>query len=281
MEVDAIELLKNYTKHKHIILTKDGDHAILSALKFYQKKQSATVLIPDQAGWLSYQKFPKKLSMQCIEIPTDLGVIRTDVLTRQIVETENASLIYQNPAGYFAGQPMEEIHSVCKCKCKIILDCTGSIGDPNLCDGRYADLIVGSFGKWKPVDLGYGGFISTNDSEHYQLLESIAGNTFEDRYIEPLRQRLQKVRDRLAHFYRTSAMIKSDLKGFRLVHPDKKGINVVALFNSESEKNSIIAYCEKHKYEYTLCPRYIRVLADAVSIEVKRLRWSESESQNR
>ena len=41
--------------------------------------------------------------------------------------------------------------------------------------------------------------------------------------------------------------------------------------NNDEEKDKIIKYCKENNYEYTLCPRYIRVNENAVSIEVKRL----------
>ncbi|MBI4141867.1 hypothetical protein HY484_03010, partial [Candidatus Woesearchaeota archaeon] len=41
-------------------------------------------------------------------------------------------------------------------------------------------------------------------------------------------------------------------------------------FNNEQEKQQLIDYCNKNKYEYTLCPRYIRVMDNAISIEVKK-----------
>ena len=48
------------------------------------------------------------------------------------------------------------------------------------------------------------------------------------------------------------------------------GHNVIVKFNTDEEKEKIINYCDKNELEYTLCPRYIRVEENAVSIEVKR-----------
>ena len=48
-----------------------------------------------------------------------------------------------------------------------------------------------------------------------------------------------------------------------------KGLGQFA-FSFTKEKKELIAYCEKNGYEYTECPRYIRVLENAISIEVKR-----------
>jgi hypothetical protein len=42
-------------------------------------------------------------------------------------------------------------------------------------------------------------------------------------------------------------------------------------FNNEEEKNKIKTYCEKNKYEFVECPKMIKVNAEAISIEVKRI----------
>ena len=59
------------------------------------------------------------------------------------------------------------------------------------------------------------------------------------------------------------------LKDFDIIQSN--GINVIVKFNNAEEKLKLIDYCKLYGYEFTLCPRYIRVLEDAISIEVKRL----------
>ena len=41
--------------------------------------------------------------------------------------------------------------------------------------------------------------------------------------------------------------------------------------NDFVEKEAITMYCESNGYEFTECPRYIRIIEPAISIEVKRL----------
>jgi len=57
-----------------------------------------------------------------------------------------------------------------------------------------------------------------------------------------------------------------------LLHPKSLGINVVVRYADSAEKKRLIDYCERKCLEYTLCPRNIRVMCDAISIEVKRLK---------
>ena len=58
---------------------------------------------------------------------------------------------------------------------------------------------------------------------------------------------------------------------YDIIHPESESLVVVIGFKDSEEKENIINYCRKNNYEYTLCPRYIRIGRDAVSIEVKRL----------
>ena len=77
--------------------------------------------------------------------------------------------------------------------------------------------------------------------------------------------------DRIAMYERVNKKIKNDLKEFDVIHRESKGINVIVKFKDDEEKEKIINCCKTNSYEYTVCPRYIRVNENAVSIEVKRL----------
>ena len=164
MEKKIKALLKEYTKHDLVELADRGNSAVLAALKCAKKlRQGKHILVPDQGGWLTFLNYPLKLGFKVKKVKTGYGIIDLTDLRSKI---ENASaFIYTNPAGYFAEQPLKEIYEICRNKCLVILDVSGSVGD-ELCDGKYADIVVGSFGKWKPVNLGYGGFISFKDKDN-------------------------------------------------------------------------------------------------------------------
>lgn len=275
MHNQIIDLLKKYTKHDNIELTSRGNTAIFAALYISRKinQNKKTVLIPDQGGWLTYKKYPKMLELNLVELKTNQGIIESKELKAALKKYDVNCLLYENPAGYFADQNIKEIYEICKNKCSVILDTSGCISDPELCNGEYADFIIGSFGRWKPVWLEYGGFVSIKNKSHYLFVNEIFNTTeFDEKYYKELLAKLKDVPNRLNKLYDFSKKIKSDLKNKKIIHPDKKGINVIISYNNENNKQEIINYCEKHKYEYTECPRYIRVMQDAISIEVKRLR---------
>ena len=66
-------------------------------------------------------------------------------------------------------------------------------------------------------------------------------------------------------------LLAPELAKYEILHKNSKGINVIVKFNNEKEKQEIIDYCKSNNYEYTLCPKTIRVLDTAISIEVKRI----------
>jgi hypothetical protein len=275
MHNQIINILKKYTKHENIELTSRGNTAIFASLyiarKINQKKK--TVLIPDQGGWLTYKKYPKMLELNLIELKTNKGLIEPEVLKQTLKDYDVNCLLYENPAGYFADQNIKEIYEICKDKCSVILDASGCISNPDMCNGDYADFIIGSFGKWKPVWVEYGGFVSIKNKDHYLFANEIFNTTaFDEKYYKELLTKLKEVPKRLEKLNKISKQIKLDLKDKKIIHQNKDGICVVIAFENNNEKQEIIDYCEKHKYEYTSCPRYIRIMQDAISIEVKRLR---------
>lgn len=282
---EVLDLLRKYTKHPYIALTARGNDAIMNALRSVRSiSERKAIIIPDQGGWLAYLKFPKKVGFTIEEVKTDDGLVDLDHLAE--LSKRAAALLYENPAGYFADQDISTIYSICnKNGCIVIMDVTGCIGDPGLCDGAFADIMVCSFGESKPVNLGSGGFISTKDPNHYDVCVNVNSkpNSLDNPHtdetvklinteldLNTLKIKLIDLPDRLNFLYSRSADVKNDLKSLPIIHRDKKGINVI-VSSDDNTKTDIIEYCKSHGLEYTLCPRYIRVLKPAVSIEIKRL----------
>ena len=276
MKQRIISELKKLTKHEHIELTSRGNSAIFAALyaarKWFLdnlKIKKKIILYPDQGGWISYYKYPKMLELEPEKIKTDYGIIDLDNLKNTIEKGNITALIYSDPAGYFAQQPIKEIYEICKDKCLVILDITGSIGAKQ---GDYADLMIASFGEWKPVNLNYGGFVSIKNKDVYEKAKEIFNTTsFDEKYFNELLKKLEELPKRYELFNKANKKIKNELKDFKIMHKDKKGINVIVKFDDDKEKEKIINYCNNNNLEFTLCPRYIRVNEQAVSIEVKRL----------
>jgi len=271
MKERVFDLLKKYTKHEHIELTSRGNTAIFAALYCARKiNPKKIILTVDQGGWLSYLKYPKRLEFKVELVKTDYGIVDLKDINKKLADKNCCAFLYANPAGYFAGQPIKDIYEICKKNdCLVILDVTGSIGS-ELCNGKFADFTVGSFGKWKPINLGYGGFLSARQKRHFSKLKEIDDITFNEKYLPSLYKKLKSVKEKYKLFNKLNKKIKKDLKEFKILHNEKRGINVIIKFDTEKEKNKIIDYCIKNKHQFTICPRYIRVNEKAISIEVKR-----------
>lgn len=258
--------LAEFTGHEYNILTPRGNAAILIALGIAKQLGKTKVYTPDQGGWFSFKTYPRILGMELELLKTNDGIIE------ELNLNENSALIYAQPAGYFAAQNMKEIYNKCKNKTFVIADVSGSIGDKDICNGEFADIMIGSFSEWKPINIGYGGFISFKDKKYLEAGKDILTISKTSPNLEKeLEDKLKTISERYKRFYNLAKTIKKDLSKYGILHTNKKGINVIVAFDSEKEKKEIIEYCNKQKLEHTLCPRYIRVNKPAISIEVKRL----------
>ena len=262
---EAIQKIQELTGKKYIKLTQSGDHAIKHIIDLAANLQKDRIIIQDQGGWLTYKSYARKAGIIVLETKTDYGII--DIVDFEKKITGNSLAIVNSLTGYFAEQPMEIISQKCKEKnCLLINDISGSVG---MEAGKIGNILICSSGTYKPINLGYGGFIATNDEELFTLIQ---GNIFDEKQLQGFLREIERLSSRREFFIKTSEKIKNDLKDFDIIHRESKGINVIVKFNSELEKKKIIKYCEENNYPYTLCPRYIRVLENAVSIEVKRLK---------
>ncbi len=264
-EEQAIKKLCKLTRHSYTLLTERGNSAIYVALAIAKRANPRPyVLIPDQGGWISFKNYPKNFNFNIRELKTDYGVINTRGL-RSKTKTASA-LILTSFAGYFAEQPLKKISKICKeTGCLLIEDASGAIGDRKLCNGKYADIVVGSFEKSGPVSLGYGGFISVSNLKYLEVVSDVL-SLFKthDSVYKDLKGKLNG--KRLKKLLEKAEEVKKDLKQFELIHPDKRGVNVITKFNTD-----VIKYCSEKNYHYTLCPNYTRVNEKAICIELKRL----------
>ncbi|MBW2972657.1 DegT/DnrJ/EryC1/StrS family aminotransferase [Candidatus Woesearchaeota archaeon] len=271
----ALDLLSGYTKHKHVKLVHRGNAAILCALYMVKKANPRPfILIPDQGGWLSFKTYPKMLGFDTRTVKTNRGLI--DLIDLEKKAESGAALLVTSFAGYFAEQPMSYISKICKRNnCLIIEDASGAVGDDTLCDGTYADIIVGSFGKWKPINVEYGGFISTANKEYLDDAKDIFSATnFYPKY-DVLLDKLSRAKDTVKLMVKRAETVKQEIaKRFpelKIIHQEMRGLNVVVRTASEDEKKHIEEYCDEKGFDYVECPQYIRLEEEAISIELKRI----------
>lgn len=260
-----INKLKTLTGHSHVEILIRGNAAIFSALKAVDKE----VLVPEEGGWLTYQQYPKKLNLKTTQLKTSNAVIDLEDLKQK---SKADALLYQNPGGYHAEQPSKEIYQICqKNNCLVILDASGGIGT-KLCDGNYADVIVGSFGKWKLVEAETGGFISCKNKELFDKIRDSLKILEDGEKLKTILKKLDDLQNRIDFLQEKRKKIISDLKEFNIINKNHLGFVLIVKFATEQEKEKLINYCKNNQLGYTECPRYIRINQRAISIEVKRLK---------
>ncbi len=262
-----VQFLKDSTHSRYVYITKRCNSAILYSLRSMKKLGRFTVLIPEQGGWLTYKQYPPRLKMHMEMVKTDSSKLDLDDLESKLMQySGEAVFIFSSLAGYFVEHDVSKIYSLCK-KYDVVLinDVSGSLGTTQS-DARECDILVCSFGEWKPVNFGDGGFISFNDKKYlYEELEHY------DMDYQGVYKNLKELEARNNFLYKKSDEIKNKFSDFDIIHKDSKSINVLIRFHSEKEKLRITSLCESLDLEYTVCPRYIRTGDEAISIEIKRL----------
>lgn len=253
--MDAYSKLKKLTSYKHNYIVSRGNSAILHSLKIAKEQGFNDVYIADQGGWLTYKHYPKKLKMQLNLLKTNYGIVDEG----QIKKIHKSVLLLNASPAYCCYQPFDKIIPICKQnKNLVIVDITATIGL-----GSFGDIMVASFGKQKPVDYGNLGLISFN-AEYIKPEEEI----FDDKY---LCEKLDNVNNRRNKMIEIAKQIKKDLIEYEIIHKNEDGINVIAKFKNSDEYETLLKYCMEKGFECVECPKYIKVLDNAISIEVKKI----------
>ncbi len=274
LKKQVIAKLVELTNHNCIEITTRGNAAIAAALSILPPHKK--VIIPEEGGWLSYRTLPLKLGLDIVEVKCNDSKINLLDLNSLLAKGNCSALLYQNPGGYFAEQPMAEIYNLCKEKgCLVILDVSGSIGT-KYCNGAYADILVGSFGEWKLVEAKVGGFVSANDEEIFRRIQKHAELLNERNDFKTILHKLEALPERINFLNKRRKQVILDLLPYDVVHEDDFGLVVVIKYppeknKAEKVKESVIKYCSQNFLEWTECPRYIRLNKPGISIEVKRL----------
>ena len=281
--------IQDLTGKKHIFFTNRCNESLkiaVSLAKEVQKskyfgsdeKSSTKLLMQKEGGWLTYPQLALKNKMRPIYISMNDGKVELSEINS---ENKGDILIMNSMPAYSFHEEMAEVEKKCiDNKVFLINDCSGSIGSDS---ARYGDVVVCSFGHAKPLDIGVGGFIAT-DNYSKNILMSVENIERDELFflngaqekidLQMLSYALIGLKEKLEYWKKITKKVKKELikSGFNVLNSDfESGINVLAGFSNEEEKENLIKYCSEHKLEYTLCPRYIRTNSNAISIEIKRI----------
>lgn len=284
----AEEKVSKATGHQYAKLVNSGNAAIMLGMNAIE----GNILIPDQGAWNGFKQIAKFLGKGLIQVKTNQGLITSELLTEaidqaiedgridSIGEDNKSALFLTSFAAYAAEQNIKEISKVLHDNNILLVeDASGAICDYEgvLANGNYSDIIIGSTGSPKIVNVGDGGFITTNDDSIFTksnilLKTSKCSNITAcgiSNEIELAKGNLKKTVDFCQN-------LKSQIEketSFKVFHKDKRGINVILKSNGPKS----LSYKLRREFVLdshgmiTKCPNYNRLKEKAVAIEIKNL----------
>lgn len=157
-----------------------------------------------------------------------------------------------------------------------ICDSKGKLGN-----GKYSDIILASTGSPKIINVGSGGFITTNKPEVFEKTKLTQKITKTNEIISAgIYTELNFTKDNLKKTMKGTKYLKDNLEN--VIHKDKRGVNVIIKDNNPKKlaynlkKELIIDY----NSFITKCPNYNRVKEKAVAIEIKNLEVTSLKKDN-
>ena len=159
----AQDKLTGMTNHKFSKLLSSGNAAIFTAMNAID----GAIMIPDQGAWNGFKQIARFLNKDLIIVKTDNGLIKQEHLAEALNSSSNMGALFLTSfAAYTAEQDISEISDFLHEKdIMLVEDASGAIGDDTLADGKYSDIIIGSTGSPKIVNVEDGGFITTSNEE--------------------------------------------------------------------------------------------------------------------
>ncbi|MGZ7048717.1 MAG: DegT/DnrJ/EryC1/StrS family aminotransferase [Methanobacterium sp.] len=267
----AQDKIRDLTNHDHVKIVNSGNSAILAAMASFKDK----IMIPDQGGWTGFKYAAKFLGLEIVEIPTELGIIKPGVLDESINENKPEALFITSFAGYIADQPVKQIYEICEDqKVTLVEDASGGIGDmeKQLSNGDHAHIIVASTGSPKIVNVGSGGFISTNDNEIFRKNKFLIKSLKADHVTcAGISAEIKNAPEVLLKYMEACTIIKEELSS--AIHRNKRGISVALKTENSKKVGYELRQClnADGRSIITTCPRYERVMVEAVCLEIKNL----------
>ena len=248
-EKSCISKIKDLTGKEHVRMTSSGNNSIFIALSAVE----GDIIIPDQGAWHGFKQIARFLKKNIITVKTDLGLIDTDYM-EDLDIADSSALIFTSFAGYSAEQDVRSICRYCSSRnITTIEDASAGIGDTKNNLGKNSDIILASTGSPKIINVGSGGFISTDDEEVFK------------------RTSLPQKLDNLEVSLNATDYVKKHIPD--AIHADKRGLNVIIPNdNAKSICWDLKKTLSTDKSGFiTTCPNYNRVKQKAICVEIKNL----------
>ena len=270
-EESCISKIRELTKKDYAKITTSGNNSIFIALAAVE----GDIIIPDEGGWHGFKQIARFLNKNIVTLKTDSGLISTDYLDELDLK-ENSALIFTSFAGYCAEQDTESISRYCKSNDILTIeDSSAGIGDIQNKLGVKSDIIIASTGSPKIINVGGGGFISTNIEEIFKKtsLPQKLSKTSEI-ICSGIDNEIDNVSKNLEVTLNATNYVKKQIPN--TLHANKRGLNVIIPHDNAK------TICWNLKRELTTdksgfitsCPNYNRVKQKAICVEIKNLDYS-------
>ena len=272
-EKESQEKVKSLTNAENAKITSSGNNSIFVALSSIK----GDIIIPDQGGWHGFKQIAKFLNKDIITLKTDLGLIDPKEMDDFDI-SDNSALIFTSFAGYCGEQDIKSISKYCKSNgITTIEDASAGIGDEKglLGNCKYSDVVIASTGQPKLINVGSGGFISTNDENIFSetslpLKLSKTNEIISSGIYEELKSVEKNLQDTLIAIEYLKKHISNT------IHSKKRGVNLIIPHDNPKEKSwELKKLLPINKSGFiNKCPNYNRVKTKAISIEIKNLNYN-------
>lgn len=264
------EKIKDLTSHEYVKMTSSGNNSIFVALSAIE----GDIIVPDQGGWHGFKQIAKFLNKNLITVKTDLGIINPNYLD-EIEINEKSALIFTSFAGYSGEQDTKNISKYCRNNGIITIeDASAGIGDKkhHLGNGTHSDIILASTGSPKMINVGSGGFISTNLEEIFENnITPLKLSKTNEIVCSGICYELDSVERNLELTLNATEHIKKYIPN--AIHAKKRGVNIIIpTTNAKDISWNLKKALPIDKSGFiTTCPNYNRVKQKAIAIEIKNL----------
>lgn len=292
-QLDKVRVqLKKLVQKDSLYFTKRCNRSLDLATDYAKIVDVSELLIQDQGGWIHYERLAKKKHLSEVRLETKNGLLSSDALNLIENEKDKSLLILNSLPGYSFEEDVKYIQDNKSDKIIFVNDCCGTIGTEK---ATFGDIVVCSFGNYKPISVGVGGFIAFNESllnklnkdqKEFFLKELLEEEEDALKIIDfsSLAEQISLLDQKINFWRNKSDSIKLELekRGFNVLNKRNKnrtGFNIIVSFEGldkmklELERERLIKYLDDEKLEHTSCPRYIRSNVVGVSVEIKKLEY--------
>ncbi|WP_407409112.1 DegT/DnrJ/EryC1/StrS family aminotransferase [Methanobrevibacter sp.] len=278
-ESEAVSRICELTSHENARITSSGNNSIFITLSAIE----GDIIVPDQGGWHGFKQIAKFLNKNIVTLKTDTGLINPKYIDDLEIK-DNSALIFTSFAGYCAEQDTKEISRYCRNNgITTIEDASAGVGDRKklLGNGNLSDIIIASTGSPKIINVGRGGFISTNDSEIFKRTSLPQKLSKTSQIVcAGICSELENVDKKLELSLNATNYVKNSIEN--TLHANKRGINVIIPHSNAKEISwNLKKQLTTDKSGFiTTCPNYNRVKQKAIAIEIKNLSYDCLERQH-